>query len=325
MNDKAMIISEVGTTALAQTGGLDQKPGLVYLSGLNTSTSRRTMRAALDTIAALISDEQADLVTMPWHELRFLHAQAVRAVLLQGYSAASVNKHLSALRGVLKAAWQLGLMSAEDFHLAASVKGVRGSTLPAGRLLSQGEIAALLEDCQNDQSAGGVRDGAIIALLYSCGLRRDEVVSLDVGDFDIEGGELVIRGKGNKERLAHVVNGAKAALLDWLTIRGDDPGPMFHPVRKGGLIVDGRLSTQAIYHLCQKRGASAGVAAYSPHDFRRSFVSDLLDRGADLSTVQRMAGHANIQTTARYDRRPESAKREAASLLHVPYRARLIG
>jgi len=326
MGDKPTIISQQAeTTALAHVERFDQSPALVYLSGLNTTSSRRTMRAALDTIAGLLTSGQADALTMPWPEIRFQHAQALRAVLSETYQPATTNKLLAALRGCLRACWQLGLMSAEDYHLGASVRGVRGSTLPAGRLLSQGEIAALLEDCASDQSALGIRDGAMIALLYSCGLRRDEVVQLDVGDFDIDAGELVIRGKGNKERIAHVVNGGKAALADWLVIRGDDPGPMFHAIRKGGAIQDTRLTTQAVYHVCHKRGTRAGVASFSPHDFRRSFVSDLLDRGADLATVQKMAGHANIATTVRYDRRPESAKRDAACLLHVPYRRRMEG
>ena len=98
---------------------------------------------------------------------------------------------------------------------------------------------------------------------------------------------------------------------------------MFWPIRKGGVLQRRRMTTQAVYHLLATRAKQAGVKHLSPHDLRRSCVSDLLDNGADLAVVQRLMGHSDPATTSRYDRRPEAAKRKAAALLHVPYRPRV--
>ena len=181
----------------------------------------------------------------------------------------------------------------------------------------------MLDACGNDLKPAGARDAAIIAVLYSCGLRRAELVGLDVADYDQDGGELrVTAGKGRKQRLVPVVNGAAQALGDWLAIRGNDPGAMFVSLK--GPSKGGRLTPQAIYNMLGKRAKQATVTNVSPHDFRRTVVGDLLDAGADIVTVQKLLGHSDPNITARYDRRPEAAKRKAVELLHVPYRRRTL-
>ena len=299
---------------------LDQQPSAVYLASLAPG-SRRTMKHALNTIAGIVSDGTRDAFTLDWAKLRFQHTAAIRAELAERFSYSTANKMLSALRGTLRAAMDLGQMTAEDYQRAANVKSVKGRTVPAGRAISAGELSALMDACANDPKPAGARDGAIIAVLYSCGLRRAELVGLDVADYDQDAGTLIVKGgKGGKQRSVPVVNGAAEALGDWLATRGGDPGALFVSLkgpRKGG-----RLTTQAIYNMLKKRTVQAGVKDVSPHDFRRTVVGDLLDAGADIVTVQGLLGHENVATTARYDRRPEAAKRKAVELLHVPYRRR---
>jgi len=297
---------------------LAENPAAVYLGSL-AEGSRRTMRWALDTIAHLASDGQADAFTLPWAALRYQHTAALRSKLAGDFSPVTANLLLSALRGVLRQAWRLHQLTAEDYQAAASVENVEGATLPAGRGITPGELAAMLDACAADQDPGGVRDAAIIALLYSAGLRRAELARLDLEDYNAQTGELKVRGKRRKERLLPIEGGAAEALADWLAVRGDHAGALLCRIRKGGRL-SGRLSTQAVWHIVQERAKAAGVRDVSPHDFRRTFVSDLLDAGADIAIVQRLAGHANVNTTARYDRRPEEAKRRAVRLLHVPYR-----
>ncbi len=126
--------------------------------------------------------------------------------------------------------------------------------------------------------------------------------------------------KGDKDRLCYVTDGAKLALDAWLTARGSEPGPLFWPADgRGRPLVNRRMTDQAVLLLLRRRATQAKIAAFTPHDLRRSFISDLLDAGADMVTVQKLAGHANVQTTARYDRRGEETKRRAVELLKVPF------
>jgi site-specific recombinase XerD len=297
----------------------DRHPAHVYIARLG-SGSRRTMTEALNTIARILTGGRADLELMPWPALRYQHTATIRAALMEKYRPATANKMLAALRGVLKECWRLAYMTAEDYHRATDIHTIKAQTLQRGRALASGEIAALMAVCGSDASPAGIRDAALIAVLYGAGLRRSEIVGLDLNAYNIETGELVIRGaKGRKDRLAYATNGSADALKDWLVVRGGDPGPLFCNINKGGRITIHRMTDQAVLHILGKRAAEAGVASFSPHDLRRSFISDLLDAGADISTAQQLAGHANVTTTARYDRRGEATKRKAAELLHVPY------
>ena len=119
----------------------------------------------------------------------------------------------------------------------------------------------------------------------------------------------------------YATNGAREAIAAWLTVRGPEPGPLFMPVDKAGRIVLRRLTAESVFDRLAYLAKRAGVQRFSPRDMRRSFISDLLDNGADLALVQAMAGHANLATTARYDRRGGRAKQRAAGLLIVPYGA----
>jgi site-specific recombinase XerD len=299
---------------------MNELPAAIAQTDIVTLDTTR-VDEALDTVAQIVTgDETATTWDIPWQRLRFQHTQAVRSVLTERYAHSTSNRMLSALRGTLKAAWKLGFMSAEEYQKAASIESISGETVPAGRALSGGELAALLNTCE--QRSLGVRDAAIISLLYGCGLRRAELVALEYGHYIKEENELIVRGKGNKQRTVPVGNAAPA-LADWLAIRGEEVGPLFWGL--GNRNRGGRLTDQAVYNMLRKRARQAGVSRLSPHDFRRTFVGDLLDAGADIVTVQKMAGHADPATTSRYDRRGKRAQHKAASLLHVPYKKRLLG
>jgi site-specific recombinase XerD len=169
-----------------------------------------------------------------------------------------------------------------------------------------------------DASPAGARDAAIISLMYSIALRREEVVALDVHNYDRENGRLLIRCKGNKERNAYPEEGASDALADWLNVRVKEGGLCSYLISKVGKMTNRQLTNHAIYNMLRKRALEAAVKGFSPHDLRRTFMSDLLDAGADIATIAKMASHSNVQTTALYDRRPEEARRKAGRLLHVP-------
>jgi site-specific recombinase XerD len=184
--------------------------------------------------------------------------------------------------------------------------------------LSTSEVNRLLKSCVSDGTAGA-RDAAVIALMWATGMRRSEVAGLDLADYDEETGGFLVRGKGRKERRVWISGGAAEYIGDWLRVRGSEAGALFWPVDRIGRMGRRRMTDQAVYNLLTKRGRLARIERFSPHDLRRTFVGNLLEAGADISTVRQLVGHADIQTTARYDRRGDEAKRRAAGLLRLQH------
>ncbi|MES1024918.1 tyrosine-type recombinase/integrase [Gloeocapsa sp. BRSZ] len=300
---------------LAAPPPLTQHPAAVYLSGLSAG-SRSTMRQALDAISALLTDGRGDALTLDWAALRYQHTAAIRTALVERFAPATANKMLCALRRVLKEALRLDLIDATDYAKAVDIPSVKAAKGLRGRALSANEIAGLMAVCFADPAPLGARDAALIAILRGAGLRRAEVVKLELRDFTASTGSLEVRGgKGGKDRTVYLPQVATSAVEDWLAIRGKSPGPLLCPVRKGGRVELRHLTAQAVLLIVQKRAKAAGVAAFSPHDFRRTFCSDLLDAGTDIVTVQKLAGHSSPVTTAKYDRRGEEAKRKAVQKL----------
>ncbi|APB33005.1 integrase [Gloeomargarita lithophora Alchichica-D10] len=292
-------------------------PVLIYLARLSPG-SRRTLYEALELLARWSSQSQLGALEFPWWELRYPHTAALRSRLAAHYAPATVNKQLAALRGVLRECWRLGLLTAEDYHRTIDIPTVKGQRLLRGRVLSENEVSILLAICQQENSPAGCRDATLLGLLAGSGLRRAEVVALQLQDYEPAENRLRIRsGKGNKDRLVYVAPGADVWLARWLALRGAGVGALLCPVNRWGQVVVRALTEQAVLHILSKRGQQAGIAAFSPHDLRRTFISNLLDAGVDIATVQKLAGHANVQTTIRYDRRDERAKQAAIALLQI--------
>ena len=304
---------------LVPTDGGGKLAARAYLAGLSKGSSRTTMRRALDQAARILAGEFARADTLPWERVRFDHMSALRATLADRYAPATANLTLTAVRGAMRAAWKLELVSHEDYARAADVPRVPGSRVLSGRALSEGEVRALFEACADDSMPAGARDAAAFAMMVGGGLRRSEAVGVQLADYVAESHALTVIGKGNRQRIVYLPIGAGRTLDDWIAIRGQYDGSILAPVSQTGRVSPRGMTAHALVARLRRRCAQAKIERASPHDLRRTFVTGLLDAGADVIAVQHLAGHASVDTTARYDRRGERAKRQASAKFHVPH------
>jgi len=214
----------------------------------------------------------------------------------QEMSARSVARAMSAVRGYFRYLLEEDLIERNPAELLDRPKLAK--TLP--EVLSREEMERLLEapDLANPE---GMRDRAMIELLYAAGLRVSELVGLGLNDLDLEAGAVRVIGKGDKERLVPIGEAAALWLKKYLAearpsfIKNGDDSSMFLS-RRGKA-----LTRQAVWHRIKRYALETGIPGkISPHTFRHSFATHLIEGGADLRSVQAMLGHADIATTQIY-------------------------
>lgn len=326
MNSELQIVSTESAVEVSASPSIN--PAAVYLESLGSEISKRTMVSPLNRAACILNPSLAGKdawEAIPWGQLTALVVRMVMAKL--DGSPATRNKALAALKGVVRIGWELRLISSDEKERILSIKGDAGSREIAGRYVPTGEVWGLLKVCAEDNSPAGVRDAAMLALTAATGARRAEIASIQTENVqrpEANRFEIKIIGKRNKERTLFVVGNAALALADWMALRGGagdcTTGPLFCAIRKGGAVMpESPVSTTALDKILAKRSRQAKVADLDWHDLRRTTASNLLDAGADISTVAGILGHSNVQTTARYDRRGARAKIKASELLTVPY------
>jgi site-specific recombinase XerD len=212
---------------------------------------------------------------------------------------ATQNYHLIALRSFLKycAKRDISTLSAEKIELAKSHR-------KQVTFLNEEEVERLLEQ-PNISTPAGLRDRAILELLFSSGLRVSELVGLDKDHINLKRKEFMVRGKGQKDRPVFISDEAAEWLEKYLVNRDDATKPLF--LRYGGskkVDLSGnyrRLTARSVQRLVERYARLAGITKHvSPHTLRHSFATDLLMNGADLRSVQALLGHANIATTQIY-------------------------
>lgn len=212
----------------------------------------------------------------------------------KGLSPRTARRAQASLRGFY--AWLVEEGDRDDDPAEHLVAPKLPRTLP--KVLDEGTVEALLA-VPDTSTPAGLRDKAMIELLYSSGLRVSELVDLRLGQLRTDRGFLLIFGKGSKERIVPVGESAEAWVERWRR----DGRPALAKGRHDRVFVSQRgtgLTRQGLWKILKRYGRSVGVPDLSPHVLRHSFATHLLEHGADLRSVQLMLGHADISTTQIY-------------------------
>ncbi|MFT6139732.1 MAG: site-specific recombinase XerD [Psychromonas sp.] len=281
-------------------------PAESYMRTLS-DLSQSTVRSYLRNIARIFDKNIEDF---PWHQLD----QDVVIYILDnltktGLAPGTVGSYLSAIKGVCLSALNKKTMSPERHHLINIIKKPKGSRVKKeGTLLSAENIRDLIKTCDQDlNKTKGVRDKAIIIILRGCGLRRTELINIRINRINFTEKKLTVVGKGNKEREIWFSERVKQAILDWLgmitnsslEIAADNF--LFLRAHKSGKVINQRICSQTVFDIFQAKQKLMMVKKFGPHDFRRTYITELINDGNAIEDIQGLVGHSSPETTRVYD------------------------
>jgi integrase/recombinase XerD len=284
----------------------------------NTLTSyRRDLRRYLDELSARGVERLADASEADVAD--FLAALRRGDDQHPPLRASSAARAVVAVRGLHRFAAREGLVASD------TASAVRPPTPPRRlpKAMPVDDVLALLEAARIDDSPRGLRDRALLELLYGTGARISEVVGLSVDDLDLTQCTVLLHGKGGKDRLVPMGQPARAA-VDGYLVRGR-PALAAVGVGTPALLLNhrgGRLSRQSAWSVLRTTAERAGLTRdISPHTLRHSFATHLLDGGADVRVVQELLGHASVTTTQIYTMVTVDRLREVYATAHPRARA----
>lgn len=299
----------------ASIGNVDlSSPSSQYLLSLQSKESRKTMRYHLDKVARMLGADCHE--NLNWHGLNHEAVTLIRNKLsLDELAPRTINTVLCAIRqtAIFSFSDELNGMSADTLKRIELVKNIKGNRVRKEREVKNEEIKLIENYCDN-KTVSGIRNKALFLLAIGCGLRRAELVAIKIKDVRLESNEIVVNGKGKKQRIAfppieiwnvitEYIEEARfdAEDDDYLFVsftRSDEPKRLIDTGVIQGL---DKTSINYIFKiLCQR----AGITAFKPHDLRKTYATKLLRDGADIKAVQLLLGHASLVTTSEaYDLR----------------------
>lgn len=266
------------------------------LNSLGSEGSRRAYEFALDEFIVWYCSEP---------RLAFNRIVVTRYRLSleeRGLAASTINQRLAAVRRLAYEAADCGLLSPDLAAGIRRVKGVKQLGRRLGNWLSLEQCSQVLNGMTTDDLRTR-RDRAILSTLLGCGLRRSELVALEMGNIALRDGHWAIVdlvGKGGRVRTVPMPGWVKTSLDGWAEAAGVVKGRVFRAVSRAGRIWGEGITQNAIWHIVNHRCKNAGMDHIAPHDLRRTCAKLCHSAGGELEQIQFLLGHSSVQTTERY-------------------------